>query len=130
MISSEFRAVAAVLSKHIPDVYTLLGVTDEVMSAIALAAAPDTKTHDGRVLVALNSPVIIDFLVETRKINAIKELRAVTLCGLKEAKDAVEDSRVVEAAAQVKQQRDLDDLRERLNSNPWDNDHDPDEPPF
>lgn len=31
---------------------------------------------------------------DKKKINAIKELRVLTSCGLKEAKDAVEDKRV------------------------------------
>lgn len=50
--------------------------------------------HEQLVRTALNDRVVIDNLQAGKKIQAIKELRAVTACGLLEAKLAVEDSRV------------------------------------
>lgn len=50
--------------------------------------------HEELVKVALNNGLVIDNLQTGRKIQAIKELRDATRCGLKEAKDAVEDYRV------------------------------------
>lgn len=72
--------------------------------SLALAVAPeevevvDYSTHDGRVQAALNSVDIMESMKARKKINAIKDLRALTSCGLKEAKDAVEDRRVLDAA--------------------------------
>lgn len=51
-----------------------------------LASIPVTNPDT----VATNSQVVRDFMRENRRINAIKEVRATTGCGLKEAKEAVE----------------------------------------
>lgn len=64
-------------------------------------------THDLLVETALGSSSIIDSLASDRKIQAIKELRVLAQCGLREAKDAVEDHRVTERAAMPKWERDL-----------------------
>lgn len=47
-------------------------------------------SHDVLVRVVQGSPEILEFIANTQKIRAIKELRALTFCGLKEAKEAVE----------------------------------------
>jgi ribosomal protein L7/L12 len=90
MISAEFRSVARALQPYIRNTYDLLNAVDAVMGVVV----PDPDTHEGRVQIGLNSSVVIDFLRAGQKINAIKQLRALASCGLKEAKDATEDSRL------------------------------------
>ena len=53
-----------------------------------------TTIHEQLVQVALKNFMVMTNVRESKKIQAIKELRTATSCGLKEAKDAVEDSRV------------------------------------
>ena len=53
---------------------------------------PDLTTHAGRVEYARNDATIRQERKAGRKIAAIKELRFKSLCGLKEAKDAVEEA--------------------------------------
>lgn len=96
---SDFRTVARSLAPFIKDVWDLLDATDAVLSLTpAPVAGPDENsrvwTHEGRVVRALMTPSVVRALQEGKKINAIKELRAVTNCGLKEAKDAIEDPHV------------------------------------
>lgn len=50
--------------------------------------------HEQLVRTALCDDFIIECLQAGKKIQAIKELRSMTGCGLREAKDAVEDARV------------------------------------
>lgn len=50
--------------------------------------------HEELVKVALNNFAVMTNVRESKKIQAIKELRTATSCGLKEAKDAVDDNRV------------------------------------
>ena len=107
----DLRAVANVLSNNGVqlDTYTLLTVAADIVTLIenarnengdiALAAKDD---HDALVRVALSMPLVIDYVAQTRKINAIKELRQETKCGLKAAKDAVESSEVALAALRLK----------------------------
>ena len=63
--------------------------------------------HDSLVETALRSASIIDSVADGRKIQAIKDLRDATGCGLREAKDAVEDRRVTERANLPEWERDL-----------------------
>lgn len=95
--------------------YDILNLTDALISLGANFTAPESDAPM-LVTVALNTHEVMQSMYDGKKINAIKALRAVTGCGLKEAKDAVEDSHV---AAQV-----------ALYSNPWVNHHDRDEPQF
>lgn len=53
-------------------------------------AQPDYSTHEARVLLVRNSPAAMEFIRQDRKIQAIKEIRTLATCGLKEAKDAVD----------------------------------------
>ena len=146
MIPASVRLVAAVLSPYMTgNVYTLLTATDEVLTALKDAGflipeTPDYSTHQGRVQAALNSVVVMDYVRDDKKIHAIKELRTLTSCGLKEAKDAVEATEVWDVSPQAiarrereaveQRDREIAELQNRLNSNPWDDDYDPDEPPF
>lgn len=50
--------------------------------------------HEVLVNVCRTSEVIVGFVAETKKINAIKELRRLTNASLKASKEAVEDPRV------------------------------------
>lgn len=119
MSSENFKTAARDLAKTLDsigityDVYMLLTLTDALM-AKGFAPTPDYSTHAGRVQAALNDPEVMQHMYEGKKINAIKRLRTLTLAGLKDAKDAVEDDRVGIAA--------------NLMSNPWD--HHNYEPPF
>lgn len=58
--------------------------------------------HEVLVNVARQDDAILDAMrgdaMHRRKIEAIKRLRQVTMCGLKAAKDAIEDPRVADAA--------------------------------
>ena len=65
------------------------------------------STHDYLVQMALGSETIIDLVANGRKIQAIKELRIAAQCGLREAKDAIEDHRVKDRAALSELERDL-----------------------
>lgn len=56
----------------------------------------DPATHNGRVLTALSNPTILDYVRAGRKIQAIKELRWISGCGLMEAKAAIDDGRVAD----------------------------------
>ena len=69
----------------IPDEYALMELRAKLTA---------TSVHDQLVGKALASDAIIKFLNSGKKIQAIKELRLTTGCSLKEAKDAIEDSRV------------------------------------
>lgn len=109
MPSDLFRTVALALRSHISDTYSLIEATDAVLAVVPTysapaAAAPSTTYHghESYVEVALNNPVVLGYLVASRKINAIKALRTATGCGLRDAKDAVEDYRVVDHAAVIR----------------------------
>lgn len=102
---SDFRTIARTLAPHIDNVWTLLDATDDVLNLFpAQTEAPladwerelltGQTNHDNLVNTALSSKVVMDFMREGKKINAIKELRVVTGCSLKEGKNAVEDWRV------------------------------------
>jgi len=84
----DFRTVALALAPFIANARDLLAATDAVMQQT------EQTTHDLLVGRALGSTEVIQFLRDGKKIAAIKELRTITSCGLKEAKDAVEDYRV------------------------------------
>jgi ribosomal protein L7/L12 len=97
--SSNFRSIAAALQPYISNTYDLLNATDAVEALLPLVPADSgyhivPSSHDALVLTALSSDVVLNWLRDGKKINAIKEVRALTTCGLREAKDAVEDPRV------------------------------------
>jgi ribosomal protein L7/L12 len=61
----------------------------------ALANRPARVPHDALVRIVLTDyDNMLSNALSGKKIQAIKSLRAFALCGLKEAKEAVEDSRV------------------------------------
>lgn len=80
---------------------TILRVADTVYNDVVLPLMPtvvDYSTHDGRVLAALSDPEVMEHMRNGKKINAIKRLRAVGNLSLKDAKEAVEDTRVYSAS--------------------------------
>lgn len=112
-MSDRFRTIAIALRDHIGDTYSLLAAADAVMAKDhtisverPVITTPDgeatynwdngrwTWNHDALVNKALHLYGVMDNLDLGKKINAIKALREETKCGLKEAKDAVEDDRV------------------------------------
>jgi len=72
-------------------------VNDEALAALRAKLMGDNaeSEHEKLVLLALNSHNVIDFMGRGQKIQAIKELRFISNCGLKEAKDACDDPRVM-----------------------------------
>ncbi len=80
--------------------YELLNLAEALVEAGVNFAEPTTigSTHETRVRDALNNAEVMQHMRDGKKISAIKALRLLTNCGLKEAKDAVEDSRVIDAS--------------------------------
>jgi ribosomal protein L7/L12 len=132
MTTQHFKDSARSIASHLDrqgisyDVYQLLNLTEALVSngvsfvdpatTSAYREAERAATHERLVTAALNSHEVLGSLAERKKINAIKALRSLTACGLKEAKDAVEDDRVEASALMV--------------GDPWGRHHDSDEPPF
>lgn len=110
MSNDHFKATARTLASHLDtagisyDVYSLLNLTDALVgqSFIDPSIPTPAQSHDERVLRAVQSETVMRHMHDNKKINAIKELRLLTSCGLKEAKDAVEDSRVDSASYRFK----------------------------
>lgn len=102
------------------DVYALLNITDHLITAgvnfAEHAPAPTVTDHDRLVQMVLVVPEVMQNLRDSRKIVAIKEVRRLSGCSLKAAKDAVED--------------DLVSISVNLMSDPWAVPVDPEEPPF
>jgi hypothetical protein len=105
----------------IPDTYQLLNIADalyvgpsadhNVLVQIALEDDGSVEVPQFGNVVGAHCP-IVDLVADKKRINAIKRLRALTDCGLKEAKLAIEDPRVTQAA-------DLESLRNALSGDPW-----------
>jgi ribosomal protein L7/L12 len=89
----DFRTALVGLSTYITNVPDLIAAADWVVRN-SPEASMDYNTHEGRVTAALSTPSVMEWVRSDKKIHAIKELRAATGCGLKEAKEAVEDERV------------------------------------
>jgi ribosomal protein L7/L12 len=119
-MSLDYQSVARTLAPYIGEVNHLLDATDALVSL----AAKDTHASavvSGRVTrptkagqldaAGLNSQLVMTPLLQGRKINAIKELRQLTGCGLKEAKDSAE--RIAELPVVKAFQAAL--MNERLN---------------
>lgn len=103
------------------DVYALLHLSEALidMGFDANERDPEQEVTEHNMLVdaAIGLPECMEYMRQTQKIRAIKVLRDMTGCGLKAAKDAVEDNRV--------------GIHVNLISDPWGvgNAHE-DEPPF
>lgn len=124
-MSDRFRSIALALRDYLGNTYDLISAVDAVM-VLDDTIRPDLPTittpdgsatwdwtynrwewrNDSLVERVLSSDTMLDSLCRSRKIDAIKQLRAVAGCGLKAAKDAVENSRVT------------DEVQRRL-SDPW-----------
>lgn len=130
-MSNRFRTVALALRSHVSDTYNLLAAADAIVALddTIEVARPVIKSPDGGatynwdsgrwdfshghlVDIAKTDGQILASLDNNKKIEAIKRLRAVAHCGLREAKDAVEDYRV---DAAVRDLRGLQALREKLS---------------
>lgn len=106
MSNAHFKSTAHTLAGYLDsagisyDVYALLNLTDSLigLSFIDPSIPTPESMHDARVLRAVQSPDVMGHLWDNKKISAIKELRLLANCGLKEAKDAVEDIRVTRMA--------------------------------
>ena len=92
MLTERFRAVAFALEPYVDGTYNLLRAADAVVALDNTIA--HQNTHDSLVHVVLNDYAIMDEVRDGKKIKAIKALRAQANCGLKEAKEAIEDERV------------------------------------
>ena len=95
MLTDRFRSVALALQPYISNTYDLLNATDAVLALDAATPSIVPPTHDQLVAAARGSEDVLAPMREGKKINAIKALRSLTSCGLKEAKEAVEDQRVM-----------------------------------
>lgn len=97
--SAQFTATVRAIQNKVPtmDVYTLIAVADEVCRVHGMPVTDlegGKPEHERLVALALHSEEIPQLLGNDRKILAIKELRYLGSCGLREAKDAIEDPRV------------------------------------
>jgi ribosomal protein L7/L12 len=102
---TDFRTVALALQPYISNTYDLLNAADAVLSALDGAATPNLAVREvtpALIDYACHNPAVLDYMGQTKKINAIKVLRDNTGCGLKAAKDAVEHSDVSLAALRYK----------------------------
>jgi len=96
----DFHTFAVAVDRNIGGIS--LKATLDLFSDLSLSDMPTLNptsnryeyTHEALVRKALATPAVIVALQDGKKINAIKELRAVTGAGLKPAKDAVEDNRL------------------------------------
>lgn len=83
------------LARHIADadtglgVYGVLALAEALLPLFPVALVYDPRDPNSLGAYALTLPRVVQ---ASNKIQAIKELRAATSCGLKEAKDAVESS--------------------------------------
>lgn len=114
MTTSHFKNAAKTLNTAAGNagvflsVYDLLNLTEALIDLGAVFDENYTQSltdHDKRVMAALTSPEVMKHMRDGKKIHAIKELRLITQCGLKEAKDAVEDDRVADCAGVFRVQR-------------------------
>lgn len=119
---SYFRAAAFALRNTISDTYTMLNAADVVDEFVQaeVAKALDTEGVVSIDTIARNSLAIEGFFANNKKIYAIKELRALTGCSLRAAKDSIE--RVYDFSVyRTVPQSDTDDalaaLRQKLTGN-------------
>lgn len=110
MNKPSFQDIAWALTPYIKDADTLLRATNYIEALYdnyiptTLESPDGNATFDGvrwnyakdyLVMKCLGSNEIMRYVAERRKIQAIKELQQITRCGLKDAKEAIEDRRVV-----------------------------------
>ena len=113
MMELNFRSLAKILANYIDEPHTMIQATDAILTAFPVQQpndkmvglkSPDGKAHwngerwvfvhEALVQRALYNSTIMDSVKSDRKIQAIKHLRDMTYCGLKEAKEAIEDQRI------------------------------------
>lgn len=99
--SAQFTATVRAIQNVLPntDIYTTLQLADEIHRVHSMPVtdhdAPTFDSHESRVQAALGSDAVLNHLHYGKKVYAIKELRLITGAGLLEAKQAVEDARVM-----------------------------------
>jgi ribosomal protein L7/L12 len=86
--SHPFRSIIAQQEEELASVYGQLHAQQDKRDDL----------HEVLVNVCRNSPTVLGYVRESKKINAIKELRRLTSASLRSTKEAVEDPRVVDAA--------------------------------
>jgi len=89
----DFRTALVGLAPYITHTGDLISAADWVVANSTPHPAME-NTHDNLVRRARDSHKVWEQVQERKKIEAIKQLRALTGCGLKEAKEAIEDDRV------------------------------------
>lgn len=140
MTNNRFRSVAFALRSYISDTYNLLDAADAIVALDSeiepfrpVIKSPDgravynwslghwTFDHNGLVDIALNNSDILEFMLDNKKIHAIKELRGRTFAGLKESKEAIEDGRVTDYVERVRAERAeaAEAIRQQLVGAPW-----------
>lgn len=82
---TDYRSTAILLAPFIPDSSTLLSVCDALTAPVQREVS-----HEFLVGTAILDGSIMDDARSGRLISAIKTLRSLTGCGLREAKEAVQ----------------------------------------
>lgn len=139
MMELNFRSLAKILANYIDEPHTMIQATDAILTAFPQStpilkndAAVGLKSPDGTahwngerwvyshsLLVerARYNTTIMEIVKSGRKIQAIKHLRDMTYCGLKEAKEAIEDPKVWTLYTEQTDEA-LQALRDKLAYNP------------
>lgn len=95
---NNYRKAAEALAPFM-DSQTLVRAIPALLDAFGMEDVPVVLSdHDKLVMQASNDDEVLNNMAQHRKIYAIKRLREISGCGLKAAKDAVEDPRVVDMA--------------------------------
>lgn len=92
-----FRDIMSVVSVSVtytPDAINVASDIENLIKSFQEVNPPQQRSHEDLVIIALDSKKIDYELSLDRKISAIKHLRFLTNCGLKPAKEAIEDERV------------------------------------
>lgn len=100
MLTQQFKDTAHAISLELKrqgvdsyfDTYALLNLAQAAVDGANMLT--HVVGHEQFVTAAIHSGVVMDYVRAGQKINAIKALRERTSAGLKEAKEAVEDTRV------------------------------------
>ena len=100
----DFRTVARTLAPFISDPMTLLDAVDAMLGIPQVIEVRERGgyTHRELVDIAIDDPEVMQHMMDTKKISAIKRLRELTGQGLKETKEAVEDNDVAVAMLRMK----------------------------
>lgn len=93
----DFRTALVGLAPFVTGTANLIDAADWVVANTPANILVFPNTQEGRVQAALADPETMQHMRDNKKIQAIKRLRTVATCGLREAKEACEDPRVLSA---------------------------------